>query len=361
MRRPAPLDLALLAGYAVTLLAVGGCGEETPTQPSSLADAPATPSLAATGGSWSPIAPMPGTVGFGVSVGAVPNSAGQSIAYVFGGTSDFGGTGSPVRAYNVATNTWSVKTGDNANAGFDLNGVGAIGGKLYFTGGYPEHGEPFRSASTWEYNPATDVITQKADMPLHTADGVTGVIGDKLYVLPGSCYAIGLVAPGYCNQDEFIRKLFRYNPATNIWVTKASAPHYHKNGVGGVIGDKFYVVGGNKDFDPPTRALDVYDPVTNSWKTLASLPVTLQGLSGTALRGLLYVTGSVPGQTGSGSRRMYAYNPTSNQWIAKTPPPSGIGAIGNAAAKVFLNGTSRMLVIQGPGVDEPSTSGMYTP
>jgi N-acetylneuraminic acid mutarotase len=170
------------------------------------------------------------------------------------------------------------------------------------------------------------------------------------------------VAPGYWNQDEFIRKLFRYNPATNIWVTKASAPPYHKNGVGGVINNKFYVVGGNKDFDPPTRALDVYDPVTNTWKTLAPLPTTLPGLTGTVLQGLLYADGSVPGQTGSGSRRMYAYNPTSNKWIAKAAPPVGIGAFGNnAAAKVFLNGTSRLVVIQGPGVDEPSTSGMYTP
>jgi N-acetylneuraminic acid mutarotase len=360
VRRPTPRDLACVAASIVSLLVIASCGDESPTQPSNPAVPGTTLSLATTSNSWSPIAPMPGTLGFGVSVGGVPNSAGQSIAYVFGGTSDFGGTGAPVRAYNVATNTWSVTTGQQS-IGFDLNGVGVIGGKLYLTGGYEEHGEPARSANTWVYDPETRVLAQKADMPLHTADGVTGVIGDKLYVVPGSCYAIGLVAQGYCNQDEFIRKLFRYNPATNIWVTKASAPHYHKNGVGGVINNKFYVVGGNKDFDPPTRALDVYDPATNTWKTLAPLPATLQGLSGTVLQGLLYAHGSVPGQTGSGSRRMYAYNPTSNKWIAKAAAPTGIGAFGNAAAKVFLNGTSRMLVVSGPGVDEPSTSGIYTP
>jgi hypothetical protein len=180
MRRSAPLDLALFVAFVVSLFGITSCGDESPTQPSSSAtDAAATPSLATTSNSWSPIAPMPCCDGFRVSVGAVPNSAGQSIAYVFGGVSDYGHTGSPVRAYNVATNTWSVKTAEIA--AFDGNGVGVIGGKLYFTGGYPEHGEPFRSASTWEYNPTTDVLTQKADMPLHTADGVTGVIGDKLY------------------------------------------------------------------------------------------------------------------------------------------------------------------------------------
>jgi N-acetylneuraminic acid mutarotase len=347
---PVPLALALS-------VALAACGEDTPTQPSNaLVPSSAQPSLGATANSWAPIAPMPCCFGARVSVGAVPNAAGQSIAYVFGGTTDAGGTGAPVRAYNVATNTWSVKTGESS-LGFDLNGVGVIGGKLYLTGGYEEHGEAPRSAITWVYDPETDVLTRKADMPLHTADGVTGVIGDKLYVLPGSCYAVGFVAKGYCNQDEFIRKLFRYNPATDIWVTKASAPHYHRNGVGGVINDKFYVVGGNKDFDPPTRALDVYDPTTNSWKTLASLPVTLEGLSGTTLKGLLYVTGGT-GFGGSGTRKMYAYNPTSNRWIAKAAPPAGIGGV---AAKVFLSGTSRMLVIGGPLIDSPSTSGMYTP
>jgi N-acetylneuraminic acid mutarotase len=356
-----PRHLSIAGWFTLGTLALAACGQDTPTQPATtLEPAHPSPSLATASNSWSPIAPMPCCFGARVSVGAVPNAAGQSIAYVFGGTTDAGGTGAPVRAYNVATNTWSVKTRESS-LGFDLNGVGVIGGKLYVTGGYEEHGEAPRAASTWVYDPATDVLTQKADMPLHTADGVTGVIGDKLYVLPGSCYAIGLVLKGYCNQDEFIRKLFRYNPATNIWVTKASAPHYHKNGTGGVINDKFYVAGGNKDFDPPTRALDVYDPVTNTWKTLAPLPTTLQGLSGTVLQGLLYAAGSVPGQSGSGSRRMYAYNPTSNKWIAKAAPPAGIGAFGNSAAKVFLNGTSRMLVISGPLIDSPSTSGIYTP
>jgi N-acetylneuraminic acid mutarotase len=360
MRRPAPLDLALRGTYVVALFTVVGCGEETPTQPSSLADGSATPSLAITsGGNWSSIAPMPCCDGSGVSVGAVPNSAGQSIAYVFGGTNANGHTGSPVRAYNVATNTWSVKTAEIA--AFDGNGVGVIGGKLYLTGGYAEH-DAIESTSPflWVYDPATDVLTQKANPPLRTAEGVTGVIGDRLYVLPGRCAAIGIVAEGWCNQDEFIRKLFRYNPATNIWVIKASAPHYHKNGAGGAINNKFYVVGGNKDFDPPTRALDVYDPATNTWKTLAPLPTALQGLTGTVLRGLLFVTGGT-GFGGSGTRWMYAYNPTTNKWIVKTPPPAGIGARGNAAAKVILNGTSRMVVVSGPVVDGPSTSGMYTP
>jgi len=294
---------------------------------------------------------MPGEFGVSPSVGVVPSSAGPSIAYVFGGTNAAGGTGVGVRAYNVATNTWSSKTAEVYT--FDMNGVGNIGDKLYFTGGYNEVGSFYREASTWAYDPATDVLTRKADMPLHTADGVTGVIGDKLYVLPGTCYAIGIVVPGYCVEEESIRKFFRYNPATNIWVTKASAPHFHKNGVGGVINNKFYVVGGEDDRRNPTRNLDVYDPATNTWKTLAPLPTALNGVVGAVLQGQLFVIGT----NSSGSIRHYAYNPTSNRWNTKAVPSH----YGGPAAKVFLNGTSRLLVLEGATVDNLDRSQIYTP
>jgi N-acetylneuraminic acid mutarotase len=351
-----PRHLSLAAGLALGVMSLAACGEDTPTQPSSPADPSLTPPFLATASnSWTPIAPMPCCDGAWVSVGAVPNAAGQSIAYVFGGTNANGHTGSPVRAYNVATNTWSVKTGDIH--AFDGNGVGVIGGKLYFTGGYGEH-NVLESASPylWVYDPVTDVLSQKANPPLRTAEGVTGVIGDKLYVLPGRCAAIGLVLKGYCNQEEFIRKLFRYNPATDIWVTKAPPPHFHKNGAGGVIDNKFYVVGGEDDRLNETRNLDVYDPVTNTWKSLAPMPAAFRYLTGTALRGLLVVAG-VTFETGSASYRTYAYNPTSNKWNSKAPRSSAAGS----AAKVFLNGTSRMLVVSGPVVDGPSTSELYTP
>jgi hypothetical protein len=307
--------LSYVIGLTAGALSFAACGEDSTTQPSSPADPSLTPpSLATASNTWAPIAPMPGQFGYGSSVGVVPSSAGPSIAYVFGGTDGEGGTGVGVRAYSVATNTWSWKTARVYT--FHMNGVGNIGDKLYFTGGYNEVGSPFREASTWAYDPATDVLTRKADKPLHTADGVTGVIGDRLYVLPGSCYAIGTVQPGYCVEQESIRKFFRYNPATNIWVTRASAPHFHKNGAGGVISNKFYVAGGQDDRFNPTRNLDVYDPGTNTWKTLAPLPTALNGVVGAVLQGQLFVIGT----NSSNSIRHYAYNPTSNRWNTKAVP-----------------------------------------
>jgi Kelch motif protein len=347
MRRPAPLHLALQPVFAVILLGIISCGEETPTQPSSRANASATPTLAATGGRWSPIAPVGCCDNSRSAAGVVPNTTGPSVVYVFGGVNANGHTGTLTRAYDVATNTWSTKTPEVA--GLDFNGVGNVGGKLYFTGGYARHDEPAVQL-VWQYDPSTDVLTRKADMPLKTAEGVTGVIGDKLYVVPGWCDS----DVTQCAQGT-IRKLFRYNPATNIWVTKAPPPHYHLGGAGGVINDKFYVVGGGDNHLNPTRNLDVYDPVTNAWKTLAPIPATFRFLTGTPLRGRLYVVGL---DNDTLSIKHYAYDPASNTWSAKTAPST----FGTPAVKVFLNGTSRLLMLAGATeADSPDGSQLYTP
>jgi hypothetical protein len=346
-----PLPLAL--GLSVALAA---CGEDTPTQPSTALDPSLTaPSLAAISNSWTSIAPMPLQGGQGPAVGVVPNSVGPSKAYVFGGTNGEGGSGAATRVYNVATNTWRVISNATETRvfAFDLNGVGNIGDKLYFSGGKDYGGGTLAITSfVWAFDPVTETFSRKADMPLHTADGVTGVIGDKMYVLPGTCSGDGYPSAGYCAVEP-IRKLFRYNPATNIWVTKASAPHFHKNGVGGVINNKFYVAGGQDDLFRPTRNLDVYDPATNTWKTLAPLPTALNGVVGAALQGQLFVIGT----NSVGSIRHYAYNPTSNKWNAKAVPSH----YGGPAAKVFLNGTARLLVLEGATVDSPDRSQLYTP
>jgi N-acetylneuraminic acid mutarotase len=351
MFRHLPLPLAL--ALSVVLAA---CGDDTPTQPSNaLVPSSAQSSLGATANSWSPIAPMPGTAGQGPAVGVVPNATGPSKAYVFGGTNGAGGSGAATRVYDVAKNSWRVISNATETRvfAFNLNGVGNIGDKLYFSGGTDYgSGSLEWTNQTWAFDPVTETLTRKADMPLYTANGVSGVIGDKLYVLPGSCSGNGYPSPGYCAQ-EAIRKLFRFNPATNIWVTKASAPHFHRSGVGGVINDKFYVVGGVDAGFNPTRNLDVYDPATNAWKALAPLPTALNGVVGAPLQGLLFVLGTTTG----GSIRHYAYNPTSNKWITKAAP----SIYGGPAAKVFLNGTSRMLVLSGADVDIGDHSQLYTP
>jgi N-acetylneuraminic acid mutarotase len=265
-----------------------------------------------------------------------PNSAGQSIVYTFGSvSSDDGATGGPVQAYNVSTNSWRFRS---ARARIHHpNGVGKIGNKLYFSGGYTDgRSLPTPTAELWAYDYSHDLMIRKAPLPIFGAEGVTGVIDRKLYVLPGACSGDNYPNPGYCAEEQ-TRRFYRYDPATNTWATRRQAPHFHRKGAAVVIGGKLYVAGGIAGFDTPVTALDVYDPATNTWRTLASMP-TGGVAAGAGLRGKFYVV------VGGSPPHTYAYDPVTNQWQARAAAPSfGFGSV----TRVTLDGLTYLFMATG--------------
>jgi N-acetylneuraminic acid mutarotase len=331
------------ASLALAMLAC--TSEQTrPTEPETPGDqAPAAPSFALASNTWTAKAPLPQSNGprSGVTAGVARNSAGPSIVYVFGGQDGEGGTTFPILAYNVATNTWMTKASRPYRTRY--NGVGKIGSRLYFSGGFAYHGAGY-SAELYAYDPSADRLVRKRDMPKYTADGVSGVIDGKLYVIPGTCSGEGWPYPGYC-EVEHIRELYRYDPATNAWAKVARCPHFHRNGTGGVLNRKFYVAGGFNNFDG-LAYLDVYDPATNTWSTLAPVPQAGR-LIGAVLGGKLFVI------SGSGTeRRAYAYNPGNNTWKTRAAPKWDHDTL----VWVTLDGLPYLLAVGGPNDSE-----LYTP
>ena len=311
-----PLIPVVLALGALTL---GACAEDrSPTQPESGTEPASAGSLAAAlaPNTWTLKAAVPGAL-IGISAGVMPDATGQSIVYVFGGTDGAGSSGAGIRIYKIGTNTWSGKSSEGESVDvYNSNGVGRIGSTLYISGGETYLGGYWHiDGHVSAYNPATNTLTDKATPPKLTADGVTGVIDGKLYVLPGRCSTDNYPnSPYYC-VSESIRILFRYSPTTNAWSWKRPAPHYHANGAGGVINGKFYVAGGSNNFGTQLEpSLDRYDPATDTWTTLAPLP-TAGAARGAVLQGKLFVV--VRTATG---RRAYAYDPATNKWTAKTAP-----------------------------------------
>jgi N-acetylneuraminic acid mutarotase len=337
----------LSACATVALLAC--TSENGPTEPEASANrALAAPSVAAASNTWTARAPHNFAPLFGIVAGVAPNSAGQSIVYVFGGCDGEGlsgyCTGYRGSAYNVATDTW---TGGLPEVGvYAANGVGTIGGKLYFSGGHALHGVEEETRRVWAYDPATNRLIQRADMPKATAEGVTGVIAGKLYVLPGICNSnYGRPAPGYCAENA-IRRLYRYDPATNKWGARRSAPHFHRLAAAGVIGGKFYVVGGFNGFQP-VADLDVYDPATDTWTTRAPIPKAGRAI-GTALGGKLYVVVGLDA---------YVYNPGTNRWSAIADPARGHDGV----VRVVINGKPKLLAVGLGPADDPNNTEVYTP
>jgi N-acetylneuraminic acid mutarotase len=290
-----------------------------------------------------------------MSAAHFPNSAGQSLVYLIGGAHRPGDepvrTGFAIAIYNAATNNWTT-TNDRVDA-YSTNGVGAIGNKLYFSGGYIGEEDaifPIFTRHVYAYDVVTGELVQKADMPKATAEGVTGAIGGQLYVLAGQCDSDGRGRGASCEFQD-TRRLFRYNPATNTWATRQAAPHVHRNGAAGVINGKFYVAGGLANSGRRAVAdLDVYDPATNTWKTLAPMPRGGAAI-GTVLNGKLFVI------TGSNA---YLYNPVTNTWSTRAAPEFAHDAV----VRVRIDGDPFLLAVGGlhgepPGTPNPTE--LYTP
>ena len=306
----------------------------------------------------------------GLSAGVANNAAGKPILYIFGGNADQKAW-DDIEAYDYATDTWSLRGRFSQTKLSQTNGVGKIGNKLYISGGYDSEGGfgngQIRS-TLFAYDFGANVVIRKADMPRHTADGVTGVIGTKLYVLAGTCFPDCV--------DFVIRRLYRYDPATNAWTDLAWAPHVHLNGVGGVINGKFYVASGLDGKTGPTANLDVYDPVTNKWKSLPPMPDARAHAAGTVVDNRLYVVGGLgkdayggpgaeadcPQSSTCGRSSVFVYDPITNKWTTKASMPTKRWSL--AAVRLFFDGRDHLVAVGGSrplGGLGPSATELYTP
>lgn len=222
-----------------------------------------------------------------------------------------------LQTYNVGTNTWSTRR-SLPTAKFGRNGASVINGRIYVTGGYIDK-------TVFAYDPATNTWTQKRDMPGVGGYGAQGVINGRLYVLTGS-------------------KFYRYNPATNLWVARATPPLWwsHSSPASGVIGGKFYVAGGQDVFEGfPTTDVEAYDPATNTWQHKAPIPGPLYSAASAVINGKLYVAGGI-GSKGTEVRGLRVYDPATDQWTTKLQMPTARNdAAGSAASgKFFVLGGS---------------------
>ena len=351
MTRPLSPNL----GLTLAMLALMACDESsTPMEAGTALDQPpATPSLVFPN-TWMAAAPMPqefrsqahplGLWRFDVAAGVVNGPGGHSTVYVLGGRFEQTPTDIPattILAYDVPTDRWTIKAARFTGAA--TNGIGKIGGKLYISGGADLTGQPAQwtptSSRLFAYDVAGDRLLRKADMPQRTAEGVSGVIDGKLYVLAGRC------------QEDLCRRFYRYNPVTNVWVTLPSAPNSHRHGAGAVVDGKFYVAGGGAF---PFRSVDVYDPATNAWQTLGLMPPRRQFAVGAAVRSRFYVIG-IAGPDRSASltadRNTVVYRPSTLTWSSLSGFPGPVGEGGQfllrpaAAVPVFLDGVPRILTV----------------
>ncbi len=156
--------------------------------------------------------------------------------------------------------------------GFSLNDKIYMGGGHYKGRNGDDRKENFHK-DFWEYDPATDTWTQKADLPFPEVVFVTSfTINQKGYITTGITDEPDI--------DEFIysNDLWEYNPLLDEWKQKASFPGTPRIGAAGFSYEqKGYVGLGSSAniFNTPTiyyNDLWQYDAITDSWSEKRSFP-----------------------------------------------------------------------------------------
>ncbi|HEU4574718.1 MAG TPA: kelch repeat-containing protein, partial [Chitinophagaceae bacterium] len=222
-----------------------------------------------------------------------------------------------LKGYTQPSNTWTQKADFNADpvgwerayaVGFSINGKGYIGtGSGYLN-------------DFWEYDPVTNVWTQKANVGgMGRREAVGFSMNGKGYVGTGF---------GYDGSFHFLNDFWEYDPVTNVWTQKANFGGAARTGaVGFSINGKGYIGTGYngtyfKDFWE-------YDPTTNLWTRKADFP-------GTARDEAVGFSINAKGYLGTGGDASFNYNdfweydPSANSWNQKAflPSYSRAGAVG---------------------------------
>ena len=179
----------------------------------------------------------------------------------------------------------------------------SVGNKGYVVGGF-EDGPNTDFAEVWEYDPLTNVWTQKNNFP-GSRNGISGfVINDTAY------YGLGFNTPSNTYYTDF----YRYDAAGDQWIPVANFPGLPRYlSMGFAVGDTGYLGSGKGG----TEYADFYkyNPVANTWTQEANFPGSPREAGIGITIGNLGVVG-MGYAAGTCLADMYTYNTTSGTWAA---------------------------------------------
>ncbi|MBS1658809.1 MAG: T9SS type A sorting domain-containing protein [Bacteroidetes bacterium] len=235
--------------------------------------------------------------------------------YVVSGADTIVGLSNDTWEYDPATDVWTQKA--------DLGGVA----RRFAVGlateefGYVGLGEGLGSdpADFWQFNPVSNIWTKKANFPGGSREWATGFsIGDK-----------GYIGNGYESKGK--KDFWEYDPAANSWSQIADLAGTGRSGsVGFSIGNKGYACTGAVNNTGATDELWEFDPSTGQWTEKAAFPGQARAYAvGFVLNGKGYV-GCGLDENGNALSDFYAYDPVTDSWeeAAALPGPARYWAVG---------------------------------
>ena len=202
-----------------------------------------------------------------------------------------------------------------AAAGFSINGKGYIGTGLGYANAV------YVMKDFWEYNPATDSWTQKADFGGTARMSAAGLsIGNYGYIGMGYGYPGGI--------GGVLKDFWQYNPVKNTWTKKTDfgggerhSPVCFSLGTKGYFGTGWGNVFNGVTYDK--KDFWQYDPSTDKWTQIANFGGSeRQGAIGFSIGGKGYV-GTGKQYIGSSNYTVEIFNdfwefdPGTNLWTQK--------------------------------------------
>ena len=261
--------------------------------------------------------------------------------YIYAGLGHYNGAGINVLKkdwweFDPATNSWTQKADYMGGicyhaAAFTIDNYGYVG-----TGRTSPIGNTLVK-SFYRYDPTNNSWMQIADFP------GTGRRGACAWAMNGYGY-VGSGETTMSRTSDF----YRYNPTNNTWIAIASLPGPARlSAVAFEIGGYGYVGTGDTDFGS-TNDFWRYNPGSNTWQARANVgPTNRQEAMAFALNGVGYIGTGVDFEGGNNFGDMWEYTPASDTWLqisdfegSSRRYLSGVAHNGDGYAGLGTNGTN---------------------
>ncbi|RYU92752.1 Kelch repeat-containing protein [Emticicia agri] len=208
--------------------------------------------------------------------------------------------------YDPATDIWTQKAAFPGESRFNAVRF-SIGNKGYYgTGYYPDIF--FAKEDFWEFDPIANTWTRKADFGGGARYGAVGFsIGNKGYLGGGARF-------DFSGGEVSLAQFQEYDPSTDTWTAKASLGII--DAVGFSIGNRGYVGTGYDSFNDDvyiSKLFWEYNPDANTWTRKADFGGTARiDAAGFSIGNKGYIG------LGQNKKDLWEYEPTDNTWTQKT-------------------------------------------